>query len=349
MNKFIQLHVLTSYPPSNLNRDDLGRPKTAKMGNADRLRVSSQSLKRAWRTSPVFASALDGHTGTRSKHLGQEVFKQLQSLGVNDKKASKWAEAIAGVFGKNKKDNPLEIEQLAHVSNAEMQAVKSLAETLAKEDREPSKEELALLKLEEMSVDIALFGRMLASSPEFNVEAACQVAHAISVHPVVIEDDFFTAVDDLNVDPSDSGAAHLGEAGFAAGLFYTYICIDAELLLENLGGEENKALCQKALAALTEAVLTIGPKGKQNSFASRAKASYALAEVGEQQPRSLSVAFLQPLTGRDQLRDAIKHLKQHREQQEKIYGAACTSAVEINSVPGEQTATMQEFIATICE
>ena len=54
MTQFIQLHLLTSYPPSNLNRDDLGRPKSAQIGGVGRLRVSSQSLKRAWRTSEVF-------------------------------------------------------------------------------------------------------------------------------------------------------------------------------------------------------------------------------------------------------------------------------------------------------
>ena len=43
MNRFLQLHLLTVYPPANLNRDDTGRPKTALFGGAPRLRVSSQS------------------------------------------------------------------------------------------------------------------------------------------------------------------------------------------------------------------------------------------------------------------------------------------------------------------
>ena len=99
MSKFIQLHLLTSYAPSNLNRDDLGRPKTAKMGGFDRLRVSSQSLKRNWRVSELFEEAMSGEIGIRTKKLGEEVFNTLVAGGVKDKQATSWASSIAGVFG----------------------------------------------------------------------------------------------------------------------------------------------------------------------------------------------------------------------------------------------------------
>lgn len=115
MSKFIQLHLLTSYAPSNLNRDDLGRPKTARMGGSERLRVSSQSLKRNWRCSDLFEQALAGHIGTRSKRFGEQLRLQLTAKGISDKKAIEWASAIAGQFGKLKKDS-VEIEQLAHIS-----------------------------------------------------------------------------------------------------------------------------------------------------------------------------------------------------------------------------------------
>src|SRR5699024_4437294 len=197
MSNFIQLHLLTSYAPSNLNRDDLGRPKTAKMGGFERLRVSSQSLKRNWRVSDVFQQALSGHIGTRTKRLGKEVFDTLIEKGCTEKQATEWARSIAGVFGKIKKEG-LEIEQLAHISPAEKNAALELAVKLAEEKRAPEAGELALLKNDNTAADIAMFGRMLASSPAYNVDAACQVAHAISVHSIVIEDDYFTAVDDLN-------------------------------------------------------------------------------------------------------------------------------------------------------
>ena len=145
MEKFIQFHILTSFPPANLNRDDLGRPKTAKMGGVDRLRVSSQSLKRAWRTSPVFQSALRGHIGDRTKELGHKVYENLISTEIKEKDAKEWAQKIAGCFGKLKKANDkkpqameeLEIEQLAHISPEEWDAVNSLAKKLIAEKREP--------------------------------------------------------------------------------------------------------------------------------------------------------------------------------------------------------------------
>ncbi len=349
MSRFLQLHLLTSYPPANLNRDDLGRPKTAKMGGSDRLRVSSQSLKRTWRTSDLFQRALAGHVGTRTKMLGLQVFGALNRGGVGEKKAKQWAQAIADQFGKLKKDEKdkplsgLEIEQLVHISPAEQQAVDALVQVLLTEQREPEKEELDLLRQEEMAADIALFGRMLASKPAFNIDAACQVAHAISVHPVTIEDDYFTAVDDLNTGNEDAGAAHIGETGFAAGLFYSYICINKELLIENLNG--NEALAGQVMAALVEVATKVAPQGKQNSFGSRAYASYVLAETGDQQPRSLSVAFLKPIGGQDYQTAAIEQLQRQQKNFDQVYGACADARYAINAMTGE--GSLQELLAFI--
>ena len=108
MSRFIQLHVLTSYPPSNLNRDDTGRPKTAVIGDCTRLRISSQSLKRAWRTSDIFEGALKGHIGTRTKEMGISVYQSLTKQGASEKNAREWAKAIASQFGKLKSDKKTE-------------------------------------------------------------------------------------------------------------------------------------------------------------------------------------------------------------------------------------------------
>lgn len=336
MSRFIQLHLLTSYPPANLNRDDLGRPKTARMGGVDRLRVSSQSLKRTWRTSELFENALSGHVGVRTKVLGVNIYQDLLAGGVDEKKAKTWAKSIAEQFGKLKKedkDKPLaelEIEQLVHVSQTEQNSIAALTDVLIAEKREPESEELNILRNEAMSADIALFGRMLASKPALNVEAACQVAHAISVHPVTIEDDYFTAVDDLNDGSEDSGAAHIGETGFAAGVFYSYICINKELLVKNLNNDE--ALANKAIAALTEAAIKVAPEGKQNSFGSRAYASYVLAEKGNQQPRSLSVAFLKPVNknSEDFAAEAITAMENQYRNFDEVYGACADARYTIN-------------------
>ncbi len=351
MSRFLQLHLLTSYPPANLNRDDLGRPKTAKMGGVDRLRVSSQSLKRTWRTSDLFQSALDGHLGTRTKELGVGIFDKLVAAGISEKNAKVWARDIAGQFGKLKKENKdypkedLEIEQLVHVSQSEREAIDTLVDKLISDQRAPEKDELDLLRKSEMAADIAMFGRMLASKPNFNVEAACQVAHAISVHGVVIEDDYFTAVDDLNDGSEDAGAAHIGETGFAAGLFYSYICINTEQLVENLGGD--KALAEKAIAALTEAAVKVAPEGKQNSFGSRAYASYVRAELGDEQPRTLSVAFLKPLAKDcdDFGSAAVTALENQAENFNKVYGDCYQKNYALNALTGE--GSMIELLAFV--
>ena len=192
----------------------------------------------------------------------------------------------------------------------------ALVRLLAAEDRAPTDADLKLLKTDQTAVDIALFGRMLASSPAFNVEAACQVAHAISVHSVVVEDDYFTAVDDLNDGKVDSGSSHIGESGFAAALFYSYICINKSQLIENLDG--NEKLANSAIKALVEAAVKVSATGKQTSFASRAYASFVLAEKGTQQPRSLSVAFLKPVTDEDQATAAIAALQLQAENYDKV-------------------------------
>ncbi len=352
MGRFLQLHILTSYPPANLNRDDSGRPKTAKMGGTDRLRVSSQSLKRTWRVSELFQTAMAGHMGTRTKKLGLTVYNTLTAAGIAEKSAKAWGQAIAGEFGKLKKENKekplesLEIEQLVHISPAEQQTIDGLTQRLIEEQRAPTKEELVFLREDQMAVDIALFGRMLASKPAFNIEASCQVAHAISVHPVTIEDDYFTAVDDLGSD-DESGAAHIGETGFAAGLFYSYICINKEQLISNLDGR--KDLADKAISALVEAALKVAPEGKQNSYGSRAYASYALAEMGDQQPRSLSVAFLKPVAkyAEDYAAESVTALEKQYKNFDAVYGDCADARYTLNVQTGE--GSLMALQAFCCE
>ena len=350
MSTFIQLHLLTSYPPSNLNRDDLGRPKTAIMGGKTRLRVSSQSLKRSWRTSDLFTEALKGHIGTRTKTMGVEVYNALKAKGVAEGNAKTWAKQVAEVFGKAKKANAakpleeLEIEQLAHFSPEEKNAMFALADKLAASNTAPSPDDLKLLQKNHSAADIAMFGRMLASSPAFNTEAAVQVAHAVTVHDVAVEDDYFTAVDDLNSGEDDLGAAHIGETEFGAGVFYLYLCINRDLLEENLGG---KALTKQSIAALVEAAAKVAPNGKQNSFASRAYSSYILAEKGEQQPRSLSVAFLKPVRGEDVLGKAITEIETKRMNMEKVYGKCAEATKIMNAETG--AGSLEEIITFVTE
>jgi CRISPR system Cascade subunit CasC len=339
MSRFIQLHLLVSYPPSNLNRDDTGRPKTAIVGDANRLRISSQSLKRAWRTSEEFETAMGGHIGVRTKEMGIKIFEALKAKNVDEKKAREWAKLIANQFGKLKSEKKTEnnqdlhIEQLAHFSPEEQTSINKLIDEVATSGATPTEKQLLLLGKPKQAVDIAMFGRMLASKPAFNMEAAVQVAHAITIHKVAVEDDYFTAVDDLNNGDEDSGSAHIGEAGFGAGVFYLYLCINRELLQKNLG--DDKTLTNQSLQALLNAVAKVSPTGKQNSFASRAYAAYALAEKGDQQPRSLAQAFLKPVSGTDMLERAVTELNKRVNNFDKVYGKCADSRKHFNVESGE--------------
>ena len=361
MDRFLQLHLLTAYPPANLNRDDLGRPKTAVFGGRTRLRISSQSLKRAWRTSDVFQESLAGNVGTRTKRKGGEIFSELFARGIDRTKAVEWAWTIAKEFGKPKTsesklekalkkldeseiDELLQIEQLAHFGPLEDQAIEKLIETIVSRAEGPSEKDLSLLRKKPGAADIALFGRMLASSPAFNQEAAAQVAHAISVNTVQVEDDFFTAVDDLNSGEEDMGAGHMGEVEFGAGVFYLYICIDRELLVENLGGDQE--LAGRTIRALAEAAATVAPRGKQATFASRARASFILAEKGNQQPRSLAVAFLDPVRKNPMLEEAVARIEETVEKMDRVYGPCASARAGINVVTGEGSmTTLFDFVA----
>jgi len=398
MAEFIQFHMLVSYPPSNLNRDDLGRPKTAVMGGTQRLRISSQSLKRAWRTSDVFAGPLRNYMGIRTREMGVMVYTALISglplkellagkspgepehaTGIPEENAKAWAWKIAAVFAdkhpketsrkttkvkvdesegetgdtKGRKSNidkvSLKGEQLVFYSNDEITAIERLVAILLAEKREPKAGELSgLLRDNLSSVDVAMFGRMLANAPRYNVEAAVQVAHAVTVHEVAVEDDYFTAVDDLNRGAGDTGVGHLGETEFASGLFYEYVCVNRTLLLENLGGDkpsDSQSLAAAALRALAEAAVTVAPSGRQNSFASRAYASYLLVEKGSRQPRSLSVAYLAALTEKDLLGAAITALQDTRKKMDDVYGKCWDSEYEINACAG--TGKLSELLAFI--
>ena len=343
MSHFLQLHLLTFYPPSNLNRDDTGRPKTATVGAAPRLRISSQALKRAWRSSPVFAERLHQHRGQRTQRFGEEIERHLREHGGTPERALQIARQIAQHFGKLKPERdpaPARTEQLAFIAPEERAAALALADRIAGgENVEPAAEQL--LRHADTAADIAMFGRMLADHPQFNREAAVQVAHAITTHRVTVEDDYYTAIDDLKTPEEDAGAGFVGELGFGSGIFYLYLCIDTPLLLRNLDGQ--RALAADACAALAEAAATVSPKGKQPSFAARARAHYVLAEAGSVQPRTLAGAFVQPVRGDDLAAASITALEDWCAKLDHAYGPAAEATAGMNVAAGD--GTLAEIVA----
>jgi len=370
MDDFVQLHILTGYPPANLNRDDLGSPKTVIVGGANRLRISSQSLKRAWRTSNVFCQSLDGNLGVRTREMGVRIYDSLTNGTtlreamegkqegdmdkISDANAIKAAEIIVKVFAslakpskeeqeaEGKKRASLKTGQLVHYGPKEIEAIGVLVEK-ARGGIKFEDSDLSVLRKDHAAVDIAMFGRMLADKPGSNVEAAVQVGHAFTVHKAAVEDDFFSAVDDLNKAAEEAGAGHLGVNMFGSGLFYLYVCVDRRLLLENLC--DNEQLAKSSLKAVTEAALTVAPTGKQASYASRAYAAYALAEKGKEQPRSLAVSFLKPAPNGNILTWAIENIETTKSNMDRVYGLN-PSAHRMNAINGEGSlAEMLDFVA----
>ena len=263
MSLYVDIHVLQTVPPSCVNRDDTGSPKTARYGGVTRARVSSQAWKRAVRL--IFLDLLDKEqVGVRTKKIVGMVAAQGDLFdadsGEPSPEAMKLAEKLLTAAGLKIKDAEKGTDALFLMSPGQ-------AKALAKVD--PSQKEKELKKacqealMEAPSVDMALFGRMVADDPSLNFDAACQVAHAISTHAVQNEFDYFTAVDDCA--PEDNaGAGHLGTVEFNSSTLYRYATVNACALAENL-----KADTPQAVRAFVEAFVRSMPTGKQNTFANR--------------------------------------------------------------------------------
>jgi CRISPR system Cascade subunit CasC len=333
MTTFVQFHLLTTYGPSNPNRDDQGRPKQAVVGGTPRLRMSSQSVKRALRESAFFALDLKSNMGVRTKRLYEKLVAHLIAGGASDKDAATAAEKVAAIFGKldaPKKDTASRVATtLAFISPDEWALAEQLAAKAAAGDALPTEKDLKkmVLRRADGAVDIAMFGRMLADDADFNRDAAVQVAHAITTHGAQAEEDWFSAVDDLNK-VEETGAGHLGETAFGSGVFYQYVCINCDLLIENLNGD--KELAAKGMQALARALAQSTPRGKQNTFAHHPRAHYILAESGSQAPRDLSGAFFDPVKVQPWLETSVVALKSTRDAIDRAYGKVWDNACELH-------------------
>jgi CRISPR system Cascade subunit CasC len=232
------------------------------------------------------------------------------------------------IFGKldtAKKDGSKVATTLAFISPQEWALAMDLAEKIAAGEEVPKEKELKKLVLRKAdgAVDIAMFGRMLADDADFNREAAVQVAHAITTHAAQAEEDWYSAVDDLNK-AEDTGAGHLGEHAFGSGIFYQYVCVNCDLLIANLGGD--KALAAKGIEALARALAQATPRGKQNSHAHHPRAYYIRAECGDQAPRDLSGAFFTPIKAQPWLDTSVAALDKTRTDLDAAYGQVWSDA-----------------------
>lgn len=304
MKTLIEIHALQNFAPSNLNRDDTGAPKDAFFGGSRRARVSSQCLKRAVRE--YFKEQNEGWVANRTKRIIDELKKRVtlklrDQKGFSEENLVKAIEVAVSSLGSNKKvkvDKERKTDVLLFLSPKEIDSLESvIAESYADLlETKPSDEVRNKLNdaidgenRSRLSVDVALFGRMLAVMPEKNQNAACQVAHAISTHAVEREFDFYTAVDDLK--PEDTaGADMMGTVEFNSACFYRYAVVDWEKLVENLQGDT--VLAEKGLRAFLEGFVVAEPTGKQNTFAAHNPPEFVAISVRRNTaPRSMANAF----------------------------------------------------------
>lgn len=295
---YVDINVVQTVPPSCVNRDDTGSPKTAVYGGATRARVSSQAWKRAMRL--MFRELFpEEKQGVRTKHIVEMVAEEIRAKApeVEQDTAETWAATALTRAKLGIKSTEKGTDALFFLSRQQARALAELViaeppeadkKTEEKPDKQTTARYQAALK-SEPAVDMALFGRMVASDPSLNYDAAAQVAHSISTHAVQNEFDYFTAVDDRQ--PQDNaGAGHVGLNEYNAATLYRYATVDVNALAESLGAET-----PEVVRGFVEAFVRAMPTGKQNSYANRTLPDAVYVTVRHDQPVNLSGAFEKPI------------------------------------------------------
>ena len=327
----IELHSLTSHSPANLNRDDLGRPKSAVFGGVNRARISSQAIKRSVRTSNYVEEHLRDAISTRSRQIPKMIYEQLlpEFSGEKADRLKELCLALPGAFGKVDSKREMHTSQIIFLTPDEIARASDYVRGIVN-----GNEKLTKAKITELidgaaaaiglnrnpgdGVDMALFGRMTTDDANSfaSVDAAMQAAHAISTHAVTPETDWFTAVDDVVSDGEERGSGHIGELEFNSATFYKYFSCNLPLLVKNMNGATEDAV--DALATVLDAACRVTPSGKQNSYASHPCADTALLVIRQQRiPVSLANAFERPVPKDETLgylaQSRIKMLRHYRD------------------------------------
>ena len=325
MPLYIDIHILQTVPPSNLNRDDTGNPKTAIYGGVRRARVSSQAWKKATRST--YKEHLDqSDLGVRTKRAVELLCERMHRMDANltaDEARVKAAAVFAalgikleGVKSKTAKkaeaagDTREDFDTSQYLIFWSNRQLDRLARLALSSDK-PTKKEAAEAADLEHGIDVALFGRMVADDADFNVDASVQVAHALSTHAVEIEQDYFTAVDDHNP-TSETGAGMIGTVDFDSATLYRYATISVAGLQTNLAGDAEATV--RAIEAFVSAFVTSMPTGKQNTFANRTTADCVIVAVRTDQPLNLVGAFEEAIESEAaHVRPSVEALVSHYE------------------------------------
>ncbi|CAM4212826.1 type I-E CRISPR-associated protein Cas7/Cse4/CasC [Nocardiopsis rhodophaea] len=301
---YLDVSILQTVPPSNLNRDDAGTPKHAAFGGVRRARVSSQAWKRATRVH--FAESVPyADRATRTKKIIELLTGRLtERTGLDKEKSQRLAAALVEPLGiKKSQKNEDKSAYLLFFGKAQLDGIVDLmdgrADELAELDDQALKEAVKEINVEAVlttghPAEVALFGRMVADIPRLNVDAATQVAHALSTHPVETEFDYYTAVDDENPD-EETGAGMIGTVEFNAATLYRYATVGIHQLRDNLSDDTETAHTAKRFV---ESFALSMPTGHQNSFAHRTVPQLVLLCLRTDQPVNLASAFEKPVLSR---------------------------------------------------
>ncbi len=354
--RFLQFHYLTAYPASLLNRDDAGFAKRVPFGGAVRTRVSSQCLKRHWRThqGPHALSEIRGpeSMSLRSRHIFSERIAGplKEQMGLD----SEWADAAVStlmnmVLGKSKGSDAkekkgLRTNQIVVLGYPEVLYLRQLLSELSNEERPELKKLEGALKdrigkegLKNLravgkgaGLDAALFGRMKTSDLLADCDASVYVAHAFTVHAEQSETDYFTAVDDLLKEAEGEtgmGAGHVNEAELTSGLYYGYAAVDLPLLVSNLEGchvhdweQADRSLAGEVVEHFTHLLATVSPGAKLGATAPFSYAHFLAVECGDAQPCTWANAFFKPVfTGPDLVGETLNRLDDHVGRIDTVY------------------------------
>lgn len=330
---YLDIHAIQNVPPSNINRDDTGSPKTALYGGVRRARVSSQAWKHAMRE--VFGTFLpEGSLGVRTKLAQGLIADRICALRPDYvERAQDLANGVLTATGVKTKvsdragseEGTDVTEYLIFIANSELDALAQVAIGWAEEGLDPKKPNAAMKKQVSQvfhgvqAVDIALFGRMLADAHDLNTDASAQVAHAISVDSVTMEYDYFTAVDDCAAQ-DNAGAAMIESLGFDSSTLYRYATVDLGSLRGQLGSDEAAA---RGAEAFVEAFVRSMPSGKMNTFANRTLPSALYVAIRDDQPINAVSAFeapVKPKEGTSISRQAVERLGSRIAEIENAYG-----------------------------
>lgn len=343
---FLDIHAIQTVPPSNINRDDTGSPKTAQYGGVTRARVSSQSWKRAIRKY-FYDKGDTQNMGIRScdivNYIAKIIVEKDKSISVED--AITLVEKTLNAAKLSTKDQKL--KALFFISNN--QADKFAQACL---DKKTDKTELQEILKTDTSIDIALFGRMLADDPSLNEDASSQVAHAISTHAIESEFDFYTAVDDLA--PEDNaGAGMLGTLEYDSSTLYRYANIALHDFYKQLGDKEEVI---DAVKLFVEAFVKSMPTGKINSFANQTLPQAVVVSLRSDRPINLVSAFEEPIKSENGYVDkSIQKLFAEYVKYEKILNKPIFTdylllddTLEVKSI-GKSTQNLDELLSDLKE